>query len=296
MEIAGPDRLNVSSTISVTTKGLVKAESVPLPPEVLSNNSKLAGCKAISLKALLARTRPNLGNGVSGVLTAADGVSTDPIIFSELIQGYLVHSDATGAELPSALGGPIRAVFPDGVAIQSAVCGTPKPVSLKSLAMLTLHSEYELRELAAARELTRDGPRLVAELEEFHSASLFAFARVHGGVVLPSAVAVAGLDARGLTLRITVADGGGEQIEALAPFPRPISSASDVVPIAMEMHRAAFAQLDWRFKLHCRYYTEPVAVACRMALRSPANVAAATALLAGTAAAAVLLLRGRRAA
>lgn len=293
MEIAGPDRLNVSSSINVTAKGLAKAESVLLPSDVLSKNGKLAGCKAATLKTLLTRTRPNLGNGVSGVLTAADGVSTDPISFSELIQGYIVHSDGTGSELPEALGGPLRAVFPDGVAIQSSVCGTPKPVNLKGLVKLELHSDYELKECSVARELTSAGPKIIAELEEYHSASLIAFGRVHGGVALPSAVAVAGLDARGLMLRIT-APGGGEQTEALAPFPRPLANAADVLPLVLEMHRVAYAQLNWRFKIHSRYYTEPAAVACRVALRSPSNVAAATALLAGTAAAAVLLLRSGR--
>lgn len=293
MEIAGPDRLNISSSINVAAKGLAKAESAPLPDAVAAK--KLVGCKAISLQTLLARTRPNLGNGVSGVFSAADGIMTDPITLPELVQGFIVHSDSSGAELPSSLGGPLRVVFPEGVAVQSSVCGTHmSPVNVKNVIKLELHSEYELKEQSVAKEMSNASPKIIAELEEYHKATLMALASVHGGCGMPLTVAIAGLDARGLMLRVSESDGGDER-EILAPFPRPLVDAADVLGLVMEMHRAAFATLDWKFKLRSGYYTEPAVVACRVALaRSPSTAAAATALAASAAVVGVLLLRSRR--
>ena len=46
--------------------------------------------------------------GVSGVFEAEDGATTDPIGMSELVQGTLLHTDATGAPLSQKQGGPLR--------------------------------------------------------------------------------------------------------------------------------------------------------------------------------------------
>ena len=46
--------------------------------------------------------------GVSGVFEAEDGATTDPIEMSELVQGTLLHSDASGAPLSQKQGGPLR--------------------------------------------------------------------------------------------------------------------------------------------------------------------------------------------
>ena len=63
-----------------------------------------------------------------GVFKAADEVETAPISRQDLMRGFLVHSDEDGK--PLAKGGPLRLAFPDGVAVQCAVCGTPKPPDL----------------------------------------------------------------------------------------------------------------------------------------------------------------------
>ena len=126
-----------------------------------------------------------------------------------------------------------------------------------------------------------------------------------GGGHPPERVAIAALDARGFTLRVTpragsartYSVGGGaatNELEVLAPFPRLLTAASDVLPLAMEMHRAAFASLGQGFKLRSGYYTEPVVVACRVACKSPAALLAASAALAAAASVAVLTLRKMR--
>ena len=265
MEIVGPDRLSVSSSINVTARGLAKVESQNLDASIAG--SKLGGCKATSIGALIHRIRPNLGNGVSGVFTAADGVHSDPIQLEDLVKGFIVHTDASGAELPLALGGPLRIIFPAGVAVQAAICGTPKAVNLKGAVKLELHSEYELTELRLSNALCKLAPQIILELEEAHSASLFGFARTFGGILDPAKVVVSGLDARGLSLNVT-ASSGLVSDDLLVPFPRPLLSVEEVMPLAMEMHRSAFANLDIAFKWQSRYYTEPVTVACRAALRS----------------------------
>lgn len=292
MEITGPERLNVSSSINVGIKGLQKVESTLLAKDVVG--TKLAGCKGMSVKTLLSRTRPQLGNGISGVLVASDGVITDPIALHELEQGFIVHSDASGEELPPSLGGPLRAIFPEGVAVQNSVCGTPKPINLKGVVKLELHSEFELTSAKIHKELTASAPRLIAEMEEFHKATLLAFAAVYGGdlAAMPEAVAIAALDARGFSLRVT--RGGAAECDLLAPFPRPLAAASDVFPLAMEMHRACFAALSLSFKLRSGFYTEPVVVACRLASKSPRALLAVSAALATAATVAALMMRKTR--
>lgn len=277
MEITGPDRLSVASSITVAGKGLAKVQSEIIADAVVG--SKLHGCKGTSIGAIMSRLRPNLGNGVSGVFTASDGVQTDPIELDQLVKGYILHTDASGAELPTSLGGPLRVIFPTGIAIQDSVCGTPKPVNVKGVIRLELHSEYELQELKVSQDICAQAPQMILTLEEMHMASLLAFARTFGGILQPAKVAVTGLDARGLTLCVTSSSGVVSE-DLLAPFPRPLHSVSDVMLMVMEMHRTAFSEVDVAFKLRSRYYTEPIVVAARVALRSPHfNTVAAIALV-----------------
>ena len=288
MEILGPDRASVSSSLNVSVKGLVKVESLILDDALVG--SKLSGAKGISVGTLLGRVRPQMGNGVCGMFVASDGIATDPIAYNELVKGYIVHSDASGSELPGSLGGPLRVIFPSGCAVQNSVCGTPKPVNLKGVIRLTLSSKFELKDATSSKALAEGAPRLIALLEECHSASLRAFAKHYCGVAQPARVTIAGLDARGFTLRVTTPSGEVAE-DLLAPFPRPLAGVDDVLPLAMEMHRTAFAALPVSFKLWSRYYTEPLAVACRQVYRSPAALAA-TALVA-TAGVGVVIARAR---
>ena len=76
-----------------------------------------------------------------GVFKAADGVATAPISRADLMKGFLVHSDEDGK--PIAKGGPLRLAFPDGVAVQSAICGTAKPPDLKDCVSLELRDEVQ---------------------------------------------------------------------------------------------------------------------------------------------------------
>ena len=135
----------------------------------------------------------------------------------------------------------------------------------------------------------------VAQMEQEHMASLLAFAKLHGGVARPTNVAVEGLDARGLTLRVTDELSGVVTDQVLVPFPRPLESMDDVAELFVEMHRAAFAALPFSFKLRSRYYSEPATVALRKALKaacsSPTAVPVAAAAAIAVAAAGVLLLR-----
>jgi len=295
MEITGPERLNVSSSITVKIAGIQKLESVTLAKEAVG--AKLAGCAACQIGTLLARVRPNLGNGVSGVFTASDGATTEPIALCDLGTGWLVHSTSTAAELPSALGGPLRVVFPEGSRVTS-ICGKPTPLTLKGVMRLDLHSEFELKDAKLNQEVSTRAPSIMAEMEQEHSATLLALARIHGGVEHPASVMLAALDARGLTLRVTDKLTGAVSDQVLAPFPRPLESMQDVATMFQQMHQEAFASLPFAFKVHARYYTEPTAVAARRAYKSssaavsqrPAVAAATVALVAVGAA---LLLRRR---
>jgi len=291
MEITGPDRLNVSSSIEVKIAGIRKLESITLAKEEVG--SKMAGCAGCRIGTLLARVRPNLGNGVSGVFTASDGAATDAIPLSDLTAGWLVHSSSSASDLPVSLGGPLRVVFPEGSRVTS-ICGKPTPLTLKGVVRLELYSSFELRDAKLNQELSVRAPQMITEMEHEHMASLLAFARLHGGIANPAAVAIEGLDARGLTLRITDELTGAVKEQLLVPFPRPLESAQDVATLFVEMHRAAFASLPFGFKLRSRYYTEPTTVALRKGIgalkNSPSTAAPAVAVTAIIVAAAGMLL------
>ena len=267
MEITGPDRLNVSSSIEVKVAGIRKLESVELSTEEVG--SKMAGCAACRIGTLLARVRPNLGNGISGLFVASDGAATDSIPLEDLSSGWLVHTSPTASDLPSSLGGPLRVVYPEGSHVTS-ICGKPTPLNLKGVVRLELYSEFELKDAKLNQELSKRAPQMMAEMEDEHMATLLAFARLHGGVERPTNVALGGLDARGLTLRVTDELTGAVQDQLLVPFPRPLESVQDVSGLFQQMHRVAFATLPFAFKLRSRYYTEPVTVALRKICQMPA--------------------------
>jgi hypothetical protein len=295
MELSGPDRLNVTSSLTLTVKGLTKLESKTLPAGV--GGSKLVGCQAIALSTLLERVRPNLGNGVSGIFTASDGVVTDPISFDELVKGFIVHSDAQGGALSQGLGGLVRLVFPDGVAVQAAVCGTPKAVNLKGVIKLELKSTFEVEQLAVAKQLAASAPSIILYLEEHHGPKLLAIAYHLGCHLEPreqpvEKVRIMGLDARGLMLRVVRPGGtkglGGTEGELLAPFPRPLVDGADIVPLTFEMHARACAALGWRFRMRHHDYISPL-----FDLLASPRVAQALAAVAAVTAAFLVLRRAR---
>ena len=120
------------------------------PVDTSQITSRLAGCTGATISSVLSRALPGYARTIaSGDFVASDGVQTDPIPLADLEQGVLVHSQAgrpsspafsVTNELPPKLGGPLRVVYPDGCAVQSAVCGTPKPVNLKGVVKLQLHA------------------------------------------------------------------------------------------------------------------------------------------------------------
>ena len=166
LEIVGPERLSVSRSVTVAAKGIQKLESSPVV------GGKLEGCLGASISALLARVVGDCGDGVSGVFEAEDGAKTDPIEMSELMQGIIIHSDASGGLLSQKQGGPLRVTFPKGAAIQDSICGTAKPVNLKFAVRLTLSSHFELKDARLARQLSAAAPKFILGLEERQAPAL----------------------------------------------------------------------------------------------------------------------------
>ena len=97
--------------------------------EVPATDPKLGGCKGCSVRALLGAATSG-----SGVLTAADGMKTEPLPFETLVQGVLVHTGTDG-ELLGSNGGPLRAWWP---AECGMVCGSGNPLTIKDVRSLTL--------------------------------------------------------------------------------------------------------------------------------------------------------------
>ena len=48
-----------------------------------------------------------------------------------------------GNSVLAGAGGPLRIIFGEGLAVQSAICGTPKPVNLKACVLLELRTVDE---------------------------------------------------------------------------------------------------------------------------------------------------------
>lgn len=279
LEIVGPERLSVSRSISVTAKGLKTLEVTPTPV-----GGKLAGCVGASVGALLAKVVGECGDGVSGIFEAADGASTDPIAMHELVQGVVLHSDSSGAALPEKMGGPLRVVFPEGVAVQDSVCKTKQSsINLKMAVKLTLSSQFELKDAKLAQELSRIAPKAILELEQEHAHTVLAMAAHYGGMVDATAANIRALDARGFTFAVTTAD-GAEREGVLAPFPRPLEAGTDVAAqlaqLVAEMRATAFGALGLRFRLRSykRNFVDPPRRYCSAILLGAAALAALAAV------------------
>jgi hypothetical protein len=289
MEIVPPERLAVSGSISVGAKGIRGLEATPIV------EGKLAGCKGCSVGSLLSRvTRVRGDPGISGIFVGADGFKTEPIAMEELVQGLIVHSDSAGDELPAKLGGPLRVVFPDGIKSQTCkVDGQPMAVNVKGCARLVLSSSFEATDASLTHELNELGPRIMLELNERErdprsnaAGSLAAFATHFAGLADVTAASVTALDARGLTLTVTVETVlRVEKAGVLVPVPRPLGSAADVSTYLAEMQRASFKALGLGFRLR---HGRAAALARRL---PPWTAAAATVLVAAGALA--LALRAR---
>ena len=103
-------------------------------------DGKLAGFLGCNLSSVVDAARAAglvFNNTVGGKFVASDGVESGIVASAELGVGVVVYADADGA--PLATGGPLRLVYPEGVAVQASVCGkNPGPLQLKMLVRLEL--------------------------------------------------------------------------------------------------------------------------------------------------------------
>jgi hypothetical protein len=143
-----------------------------------------------------------------------------------------------------------------------------------------------MQDASLAEALRKASPRIASHMNGDHSASLRAYLGHYGG--LPEGeydVWMTGVEARGFVLEYRIRDGTltAPKHKMVAPFPRPITSASQVrahqhctqtalqccicavhsalrTPqvrtFAVEMHAAAFKALGVRFRLRHGYYMD----------------------------------------
>ena len=91
---------------------------------VPDTDGKFAGYKGCPVRALL-----NEGQSTgTGVFTAGDGMSTEPVAFDILVQGILLHTDASGNALKH--GGPLRLWFPSECGLR---CASGNPLAVKDV-------------------------------------------------------------------------------------------------------------------------------------------------------------------
>ena len=168
--------------------------------------------------------------------------------------------------------------------------GTPAATRNPNRAQFGWHEERhtweKMQDASLAEALRKASPRIASHMNGDHSASLRAYLGHYGG--LPEGeydVWMTGVEARGFVLEYRIRDGTltAPKHKMVAPFPRPITSASQVrahqhctqtalqccicavhsalrTPqvrtFAVEMHAAAFKALGVRFRLRHGYYMD----------------------------------------
>ena len=100
--------------------------AVTAPPYPADAN----GCSGLSIRHLL-------GKATSGVGVLQGDTETEKIDYAELGQGVVLYLDQNGDAINSEQGGPIRAVFPQGVAMQDD-SDPPTPADVRDLRVLVL--------------------------------------------------------------------------------------------------------------------------------------------------------------
>ena len=101
-------------------------ESPPFPVE-------LKGCSGASVHHLL-------GKATAGFGVISGDEETEKIDYADLAKGVLVHSGPGGRQpLEADMGGPLRIVFPAGVALQAdEEGGTASPADVRDVRLLSL--------------------------------------------------------------------------------------------------------------------------------------------------------------
>ena len=97
----------------------VTVASPPFLPDV-------EGCGGIRMSHLL-------GKATAGVGVIQGDTETEKINYAELAQGVLLYQRPDGSPLPLAQGGPLRAVFPAGVALEADEEGCDSPADVKDV-------------------------------------------------------------------------------------------------------------------------------------------------------------------
>lgn len=120
------------------TKEIVTRRPEFLEVTLPESAKKLAGCRGVPVSALIPAD-VLAESSAHAIFTAADLV-TEPIPLAECAQGVIVHSEADGSPLGVSLGGPLRAWYPPGVAVQASGCGGQAPVNVKNVLSLTFAS------------------------------------------------------------------------------------------------------------------------------------------------------------
>ena len=253
--IDGPSTPTKHRNFQLSVSGLRRLEKTLVSDP---DHAKLAGCAAVVIGTVLEKFVgvDNLP-ALVGVLHASDGVATNPIHIDELCKGLLIRTDYSGEALPASQGGPLRIIFPKGIAVQSSVCGTPKPINLKDVVKISLSHAYTIEDVELEKSLRASSARIRKHMNDDHADSCKAYAAAHGaGGLLPdeidSAVMI-GLDSRGFTLRVS-ASKLSSPLEVLIPYPRKLEKAAEVRKLAVEMHMTAYNTLGVGYKIRHNFY------------------------------------------
>jgi len=243
--VANMELLLCSESTAVPLAAVRGAPSYVVPAEL---SPKLAGCTGALISAIFPPISPHL----VGVLIASDGLVTQPILASELVQGVLLHTAADGSALSN-----MRAWFPPGIAVQPSPCKTHvSAVNVKGVIACVV-VEKDVADALAMSEA-----RIISHMNTDHADSLVAFARVFGGLPDAGSTTLTGVNVAGFSMCVTLSK-SKETSSLLVRYSRPVRAASEIRSIAVEMHQAAYSALGLRYRLSQGYYLKTVAMAMR---------------------------------
>merc|ERR1719171_1844938 len=133
-------------------------------------------------------------------------------------------------------------------------------------------SEEAPEKLEADLQKSRD--RIVNHMNEDHGDSILAYVHYHAQQPDAKSAELKDISAKGMTIDAKLADGSEKQ-GIFVPYSRPLTKASEIRPIVVDMHYEAYHTLGFKYKLEQGYYKRKAIQHAQSQKKNPVVLAAA---------------------